>query len=141
MTLPVFENDIQALIPQRPPIVMIDGLRAADDTTAETTLTVREANIFVRDGHMQEPGILEHIAQSAAAYLGYQTLAHNEQPRLGYIGEVKKCDFATSPAVGQCLVTRLTLLAEIEGVRLIQAETTANDLPVCTCQMKLFLKR
>ena len=45
------------LIPQRPPIVMVDVVYSADETCAETGLTVHEDNIFVRDGRFREPGL------------------------------------------------------------------------------------
>lgn len=140
MTLPILDTDILNLIPQRAPIVMVSALYKADDTQAETGLTILEDNMFLEDNHLRTPGIIEHIAQSAAAYLGYQTLLHKETIKLGYIGEVKRCEIGTHPEVGQELLTHLTLLAEVDGVRLIQAETTCQNQIVCTCQMKLFLK-
>ncbi len=140
MMLPIYKENVYQLIPQRAPIVMVDALEEADETSALTGLTIAEDNIFLRDGYLQTAGMLEHIAQSAAAYLGWQTLSIGERPRLGYIGEVKRCEVHFRPKAGDCLRTQLTLLAEVEGVRLIQAETRTEDQLVCSCQMKLFLK-
>src|SRR5574344_389339 len=65
------------LLPQRPPFVMIDRLRDVTDTTTETELTVREDNIFYQGGVLREAGIIENIAQTCAARLGYVSLVNH----------------------------------------------------------------
>ena len=134
------DKDIYQLIPQRPPIVMVDVVWSATETGAETGLTIHENNIFVRDGLFREPGLIEHIAQSAAAFAGYDTFIRGEEPKLGYIGEIKECNIHTLPLAGSELYTTLRLIAEVQGIRLISAETTCNGQPVTDCQMKIFLK-
>ena len=133
-------TDIYQLIPQRPPIVMVDVVWSADETGAETGLTVKEDNIFVRNGRFREPGLIEHIAQSAAAFAGYGTFARGEEPRLGYIGEIKDCLLNLLPKVGDELKTTIRLMTEVGGIRLICAETKVKDDLVASCQMKIFLK-
>lgn len=119
---------------------MVDVVWSATDEGAETGLTVREDNIFVEDGLFCEPGLIEHIAQSAAAYAGYGTFMRGEKPKLGYIGEIKECIFHQLPPVGSELRTSIKLMAEVTGIRLICAETTCEGRPVANCQMKIFLK-
>ena len=128
------------LIPQRPPIVMVDVVYAADEMSAETGLTVHEDNIFVRDGRFREPGLIEHIAQSAAAFAGYGSFARGEEPKLGYIGEIKDCNLFALPSIGEELRTTIRLVTEVAGIRLISAETKVNDEIVAACLMKIFLK-
>ena len=134
------DQDIYQLIPQRPPIVMVDVVWSADETSAETGLTIQEENIFVREGRFREPGLVEHIAQSAAAFAGYGTFARGEEPKLGYIGEIKDCNLYALPKVGDELRTSIRLQAEVGGIRLITAETKVKDEMVANCQMKIFLK-
>ena len=121
-------------------MVMVDVVWSATDEGAETGLTVHEDNIFVQDGLFREPGLVEHIAQSAAAFAGYGTFIRGEQPKLGFIGEIKECTFDELPQVGSELRTTLHLIAEVKGIRLISAETTCEGKPVANCQMKIFLK-
>ena len=128
------------LIPQRPPIVMVDVVYSADEMSAETGLTVHEDNIFVRDGRFREPGLIEHIAQSAAAFAGYGSFARGEEPKLGYIGEIKDCNLFALPSIGEELRTTIRLVTEVAGIRLISAETKVNDEIVAACLMKIFLK-
>ena len=133
-------KDIYQLIPQRSPIVMVDVVWSATDSGAETGLTIHDDNIFVRDGLFREPGLIEHIAQSAAAFAGYGTYIRGEEPRLGYIGEIKDCNFHDLPALGSELRTELKLIAEVKGISLVTAQTTCNGQPVADCQMKIFVK-
>jgi predicted hotdog family 3-hydroxylacyl-ACP dehydratase len=128
------------LIPQRPPIVMVDVVWSADEQSADTGLTIQEDNIFVKDGFFREPGLIEHIAQSAAAFAGYGTFVRGEEPKLGFIGEIKDCVFNLMPPVGSELRTHTQLVTEIGGIRLINAEVRLKDELVATCVMKFFLK-
>lgn len=56
------------LIPQRPPIVMVDSFFGFEENRSYSGLTDHITdNLFCEAGRLQEPGIIEHIAQSAAA--------------------------------------------------------------------------
>jgi predicted hotdog family 3-hydroxylacyl-ACP dehydratase len=134
------DKEIFMLIPQRPPIVMVDVVWSADEQSADTGLTIQEDNIFVKDGFFREPGLIEHIAQSAAAFAGYGTFVRGEEPKLGFIGEIKDCVFNLMPPVGSELRTHTQLVTEIGGIRLINAEVRLKDELVATCVMKFFLK-
>ena len=63
--------DIKSLIPQREPILLVDALVGVEGDMARTQLTVRRDNSFVGDdGLLAEPGLIEHIVQSASAFAG-----------------------------------------------------------------------
>jgi len=128
------------LIPQRNPIVMVDTFFCADETSAETGLHVQSGNIFCEGGFLREPGMIEHVAQSAAAFAGYAPYTQGEAPKLGFIGEVKKFKIARLPHTGETLITTLKVLGEAAGVTLIAAETQADKEVIATCQMKIFIK-
>lgn len=136
----LFEGtQLYQLIPQRNPIVMVTQVYQVTDTDIESGLTVTADNIFCADGKFTEPGLIEHIAQSAAAFAGYPYFVAGKQAPLGYIGEIKKLRIHTLPAVGSQLRTRIHLVSEVMGISLITAETTVNDTPIVTCQMKIFI--
>ena len=63
--------DIHELLPQQEPFVMVDTLTFFNEKETSTTFTVREDNIFVEDGVLNECAIAENIAQTCAARLGY----------------------------------------------------------------------
>src|SRR4051812_15066149 len=60
-------ENIISFIPQKPPFVMIDQLISSDETSTRTGFQVRADNIFVEDGFLTEPALVENIAQTAAA--------------------------------------------------------------------------
>ena len=140
MNREITDENLFNLIPQRPPIVMVDLLRNVTADAAETGLLIRPTNIFVQDGHLQEPGLIEHIAQSAAAFAGYKGYAQGLPPKLGYIGEIKKMRINTLPEVNNNLRTSLKVLGEAGGITLLAAQTCVNEQVVAEGQMKIFLK-
>ncbi len=133
-------EELYQLFPQRKPIVMVDTFFCADETSAETGLHITADNIFCEGERMREPGLIEHIAQSAAAFAGYAPYVKGELPKLGFIGEIKKFRISRLPHVGEFLHTRLRVMGEAAGVTLIAAETTVAEETVAACQMKIFIK-
>ena len=133
-------EELYKLIPQRNPIVMVDTFFCADEESAETGLHVQLGNIFCEGGFLREPGMIEHVAQSAAAFAGYASFTKGEAPKLGFIGEVKKFKIIRLPKVGEFLRTRLRVLGEAAGVTLISAETKSGEEVLATSQMKIFIK-
>lgn len=133
-------EELYKLIPQRNPIVMVDTFFCADETSAETGLHVLSDNLFCKEGLLRESGMIEHVAQSAAAFSGYAPFQKGESPKLGFIGEVKKFRIVRLPEVGEFLRTSLRVLGEAAGVTLISAETKSEEEILATCQMKIFIK-
>ena len=138
----LYENEeLFKLMPQRDPIVMVDKIFDAEGDTAHTGLLVKPENYFIEeDGKMAEPGLIEHIAQSASAFMGHKALLAGEPLPVGYIGEVKKFHCYVRPAVGDELTTTVTLGAEINGVTLMTGETRCGETVVADTQMKLFVE-
>ena len=141
-TKPLFEGEgIKELIPQRDPIMMVDTFFEADETSCTTGLTIKSDNIFCEDGELIEPGLIEHIAQSASAFAGYkEKLKNAPTPPIGYIGEVKKFKLIRRPKIGERITTHIQTVSEIMNVSLIKTEAKAGEETLATCQMKIFIK-
>jgi len=121
-------------------MVMIDGVLEATPLTITTTLTVLPDNILVQDGCLTEAGLIENIAQTAAAMNGCEAQKRGEAPKLGFIGEVKNFVCHRLPHVGETIRTSLTTLADMAGVTLVEAITTCNECPVAQAQLKIFIE-
>lgn len=120
---------------------MVDAFYRGTDEEAHTGLTVKANNLFCKNGYLQETGLIEHIAQSAAAFAGYETYKKGKAPQHGYIGEVKKLSIKHLPAIGEKLHTQIVVKAEAQGVTLIAAKTqTEQGTEAASCQMKIFIK-
>ncbi|MEJ7587131.1 MAG: 3-hydroxyacyl-ACP dehydratase [Ferruginibacter sp.] len=107
MNLPT--KNIELLIPQREPFVMIDELLSFDDQTTRSSFLIKKDNIFVENERFGEPGLLENIAQTAAARAGYISRISNQLVEIGYIGAVKNLVIHSLPSVHDKLVTEITV--------------------------------
>ena len=127
------------LIPQRAPIVMVDEFLGIEESVSKSSLTVREDNIFVDDATLSECGLIEHIAQSAAARVGHIFNTLNRPIPIGYIGSVNDFTISTHPKVGDAIYTTIEVIQEVFNITLIRAVCVVNDVEIATCKMKIFL--
>lgn len=132
-------DSILNLIPQRPPIVMVDEFLGIEDNVSKSSLTVREENIFVDNDTLSECGLIEHIAQSAAARVGYIFNSLNRPIPIGYIGAVNDFTISAHPKVGDTVYTTIEVIQEVFNITLIRAVCMVNDAEIATCKMKIFL--
>lgn len=132
-------RDIKSLIPQRPPIMMVDEYTFEDAQNCSSRLTIAADNIFLDENHiMIAEGVLEHIAQSAAAHIGYRRKLAGAPVNFGYIGDIKRCQMSDAmPLAGDTLTTHISIVSEVENIVMISAETTSQGKTVVTCRMKL----
>lgn len=132
-------EEIFRLIPQRPPMVMVDALFSAGESGGETGLTVREDNVFCIGSRLIEPGIIEHSAQSAAAFAGYRYFLAGEEPHIGLIGEIKSFRIERTPAVGEALRTLVSVEGEAMGMSLVHTVTTSGGEKIAEGHIKIFI--
>ncbi|MDR0763325.1 MAG: hydroxymyristoyl-ACP dehydratase [Bacteroidales bacterium] len=144
----ITENATKAinLIPQRAPLVMVDDFYGIDNTNSYSSFTIQPDNICVRNNFLQDFGLIEHIAQSAAARVGYLAQQQGSEPPVGFIGSIDNFTLIMLPAAGATLYTRITVEQEFESITLISAATytspTMNaDTQICSCKMKIFLQQ
>ncbi len=134
-------DDIQILIPQAPPFVMIDKLLAFTETATTTGFTIKADNIFVENGVFKEPGLVENIAQTAAARAGYVSHTENKPVLVGYIGAVNNLQVFALPKTGDDLITEITIENQIFDVTLISGKITCNGEVIAQCKMKIFINQ
>jgi predicted hotdog family 3-hydroxylacyl-ACP dehydratase len=134
-------ENIQQLIPQRPPFVMIDKLLSFSETGISTGFSIKPDNIFVENGEFKEPGLVENIAQAAAARAGYISKTENKPVLVGYIGAVNNLEIYFLPRTGDELITEITIENQIFDVTLISGKIVCNGKPVARCNMKIFINQ
>lgn len=129
------KHQIETLIPQRAPIVLVDELLTYSETSLQAAFTISE-HLFVTNNQMQEGGIIEHMAQSVALHTGYSFYLKNETPPTGYIGAVNKVEIFRLPLVGEQLISEVSIIQEFAGVTLVDINTFVDEVLVATSQMK-----
>jgi predicted hotdog family 3-hydroxylacyl-ACP dehydratase len=137
----ILQENITAYIPQRPPFVMIDNLVGCDETCSNTTLQVTAENVLVYNGELSEAGLMENIAQTAAAGVGYVTLKNNEPILVGYIAGVKNLEIFALPKVGDVIETTVIIKTQVFDVTIISGSIKCKDELLATCEMKIFIKK
>ena len=135
----VSEVDILELIPQRPPFIMVDRLLHIDRIVTTAEFAVREDNIFLEGDELQPEGLVENIAQTCAARIGYVNLMNKESVRLGFIGAVRNLSILGTPKIGETIETTITVKEEIFQMTLVDAEIRLNGSVIVNAEMKIAL--
>jgi predicted hotdog family 3-hydroxylacyl-ACP dehydratase len=131
---------ITELIPQRPPMVMIDSLLYAEDNSAGGRLSIKNTNLFCHNGFLQEAGMVEFIAQTAAAWTGFKQLSIGKEVRLGFIGSVKNLIFHLLPAVDTEIDSEIVLDSEVLGYTIITGRVKQKGRLLAECEMRIKLE-
>jgi predicted hotdog family 3-hydroxylacyl-ACP dehydratase len=117
---------------------MVDCLVDYNDTQSTCSLTIHPNNVFFENGCLSAPGLIEHIAQSCAARLGYYNVyIQKADVRLGFIGEVKDLNILRLPREGERIETTITVLQEIFDVTLVTAEVRVGTEVIATTGLKI----
>jgi 3-hydroxyacyl-[acyl-carrier-protein] dehydratase len=128
-------------IPQKPPMVMVDRLIEIGGKTAVTSFLIKEDNIFCENGEFREPGLIENMAQTAAAGAGAKPGNSERNAPRGFIGGIRNLKIDDFPKVGQQIITRVTVLHEVFDATIVQGEVFLDDRLIAACEMKIFLVR
>jgi 3-hydroxyacyl-[acyl-carrier-protein] dehydratase len=136
----VDKSEIERLIPQRAPMVMVHELLESSDHHAKTSLTIEQNNLFVRDGKLREPGLVENIAQTAAAQVGYQCLEKMMAVPIGYIASIKSLKIFGLPLVNSAISTSVKVTNQILDVTVVEGVVEQEGNVLCSCEMRIFAK-
>ncbi len=130
-------KDITKYIPQRPPFVMVDEIIHCDEIITRTKFSVREDCIFIHNNKLLEVGLVENIAQTCAARMGF--LKKEGEVKIGMIGSIDNFFFYKSPSINDSIITEIEVTNEILNIVVLSAKTYCNDIAIAGCDMKLVL--
>jgi predicted hotdog family 3-hydroxylacyl-ACP dehydratase len=133
-----FEDiSMRELIPQRPPFVMIDKLLSFDMVFTETQLEIRDDNVFCKEGRLSAEGLMENIAQTCAARIGYINMTKNETVKIGVIGSVNNYEIFRLPKVGEVIITTIEMMEEMFQVTMVKAIVKCGEETMAQANMKI----
>lgn len=134
--------DIRSLLPQRDPFVAVDCLVHYDDREVVTETLVKADSLFTEDGHLTAAGLMENIAQTCAARIGFRTLyvLGLDKVDIGVIGALRNMEIHALPLAGQTLTTRVTVKEEAFGITLVEASVESEGRTLVEGEMKIALK-
>ncbi len=119
---------------------MISKLLYCDESVTRTAFRVSEENIFVEKGLFREPGLIENIAQTAAARAGYMARMANLPVQVGYIGAVKNLEIAGLPKTGDEIITEIKIKDQVFDVTIISGTIWCREVVIAQCEMKIFIR-
>jgi len=141
MEMLVKAKNITDYIPQRSPFVMVGDLVCSDENTAKSNFLIKETNIFVSDGRFTVSGLLENIAQTAAANVGYAFISKKMPVPVGFIGAISKVKFYKNPLLNTTIETTIKILQEIFDITLIEGTVRQHGEIMISCQMKIMVDK
>lgn len=132
-------GDIIDYIPQRAPFVMVDSIQSHDETVTRTCFRILPGNLLVESEVLKEPGMVENIAQSAAAHAGFLAKQEGLPVRLGYIGAIKNLRIHGFPKINEEIITEIRIENQIFDVSVVSGKISCNNKLLAECEMKIFI--
>ena len=133
--------DIHDLLPQQEPFVMIGRLTHFDAVRTVTETDITAGNIFADDGQFSASGLIENIAQTCAARIGYiNKYVLKKGIQLGFIAAVRHLEVLELPKVGDTITTTVEVKQELLGMTLAEAQVTCGDKLLVKTEIKIGVK-
>ena len=120
---------------------MIDELLDATELAARSAFKIRPENILVDAGHLTEPGLIENIAQTAAAMVGYQCMVQQVPVPVGFIAAVKDLKVLALPAVETVIQTQIQVTNTVMDVTIVQGRVEQSGKLLCSCEMRILVQK
>jgi predicted hotdog family 3-hydroxylacyl-ACP dehydratase len=131
------DYNVLDLIPQRPPLQMIDKLLFADERSAKGSLYLDANNLFCENGIFRESGLMEFIAQTAAAFTGYRHKIKGSLVKEGYIGAIRNLEISELPPENAEIQSEILVENEIIGYTIVTGKVYFEDRCIATCEMRI----
>jgi 3-hydroxyacyl-[acyl-carrier-protein] dehydratase len=129
------------LLPQQYPFQMVDTLIEANEVTIKTSFTISENNILVSDSYFTEGGLIENMAQSAAAGTGFYFKEKGEKNPIGYIGAIKNVSIIKCPKTNSFIETELNTLHQIGNATIVQGKIFFEKEVIASCELTIFVSQ
>ena len=135
----VAKENIEAFIPQRQPIIMVDNLLSAVPLAFESNFYIAGNNIFLKNGVLQEAALIENIAQTCAASFTYLQKESGSEPRIGFIGGISRLELFELPLQGQTINTSVAVTYQLENIFVVKGESFCNGKRLLECELKIII--
>ena len=134
------ETDVVRLIPQKPPFVMVSKLLFSDRIKTVSSFKVSNDCLLIQDGLLSESGLVENIAQTAAAGVGYVCIQDNIPVPVGFIAAIKNLKVYSLPEVGSEIKTEVVVQNQVLDITIIFGKCFSREKLLAECEMRIFVK-
>ena len=133
--------DVHELLPQKEPFVMISKLVHFDMSNTKTETLISEENIFVDNGFFSASGLIENIAQTCAARIGYvNKYILKKGIQIGFIGSIRNLTIFELPKVGDVISTTVDVIEEVFGMTLASSRITLDGRTIVETEIKIAVR-
>ena len=133
--------DIHQLLPQQEPFVMVSSLVQIDKVRTVTELVIDADNLFVENDRLTTEGVVENIAQTCAARIGFvNKFILKKGIQICFIGSIRNMEMLELPKVGDKITTIVDVLEEVFGMTLAKAEVINQGKTIATTEMKIAVR-
>lgn len=133
---------ILKLLPHRDPFVLVSNLLESTDIHTITQFKIDKNHLLVENNALSAAGLIENMAQTAAAGLAFQSQLGkdlDEEPTVGYIGQIKNLKIYFRPEIGSIIETKTTNVHQVMNAHIVDAEVFLNDQLVASGEVRVFL--
>lgn len=129
-------------------MLMVSYITHINDDSATGEFQINTDCVFVKDGVLKEPGLIENAAQVSSAVVGQSffekgDLEGKTNTITGYISAIKKVTINQLPKVGDTIVTKTKLVSrfDTEGVSICTIESAIfnNDELIVACTLNFLI--
>ena len=126
---------------QQPAFVFIDRIVSYDEDKTVVQYTVPADGLMMDGNVLSAAGVMEHMAQSMAARVGYISKYILHIPiQIGMLGQVRDFSLSRHPQTGDILTTEVRLLHEMMGISLARIEVSCRGERIAEAQIKTVIK-
>lgn len=119
---------------------MVGKLTHFDMEKTVTETKVTDDNLFTENGIFSPSGVIENIAQTCAARIGYvNKYILKKGIQLGFIGAIRNLRLHRCPKTGETIQTTILTIEEIFGMTLVKATVCVDDEVLAESEMKIAL--
>ena len=127
------------LLPQKPPMVMIDSLLLAEEARCRSGFSINAGHLFVNENIFREAGLIENIAQTAAIQASYLAQQAGRTPPGGFIAGIKRLEISALPMVGERIETEIEIVNKVLDIRVLEAKVFLDGREIASCEMKILV--
>ena len=107
-----------------------------DELTTSIIQAAQEVHNFLGG-----PGLVENMAQTAAAGTGYKAQQDGKPAPVGFIGALKNLKVNMLPKVGDTLTTEVVFKMQVMNAHIVESVVKVNDEEIASCELKIFLQQ
>ncbi|GLT15149.1 hotdog family protein [Vibrio algivorus] len=134
--------NIASLVPHAAPMILVDKLIAVDQQSIHTQVIIKSDELFFNVENQSVPGYvgIEYMAQSIAAWSGFQAWQKGEPPAIGFLlGSRRYQSQCSEFSLDETLDIYAEQVMENNGMAVFQCRIDVQGKTVANAQLNAFV--